>query len=160
MSYLVLNFPLFIDKILDQRYYLEGKQGVKDWPLVSAKGAALFEVRLLTEVLLNSSEGVTEIIVDIKYWILVYDTRKLNIMRAKRKWEKKYTNLGYDDPVELKRACEQYLKEKKKLTLNLGEITFIDIYGIKALRELIRQEVELSNCSFYIFTMVETLNGC
>jgi len=65
-----------------------------------------------------------------------------------------------DEAVELKRACEQYLKEKKKLTLNLGEITFIDIYGIKALRELIRQEVKLSNCSFYIFTMVETLNGC
>ena len=98
-----------------QRYYLEGKQGVKHWPLVSSKGAALFEVRLLTEVLLNSSEGVTEIIVDIKYWILVYDTRKLHIMRAKRKWDKKYTNLGYDDPVEA-----ELVEKLKRLFKKIG----------------------------------------
>lgn len=64
-----------------------------------------------------------------------------------------------DEAVELKRVCEQYLKEKKKLTLNLGEIRFIDIYGIEALRELIPRGVKLSDCSFYIFTMVETFNG-
>jgi hypothetical protein len=98
-----------------QRYYLEGKQGVKHWPLVSSKGAALFEVRLLTEVLQNSSEGVTEIIVDIKYWILVYDTRKLRIMRAKRKWDKKYTNLGYDDPVEA-----ELVEKLKRLFKKIG----------------------------------------
>ena len=65
-----------------------------------------------------------------------------------------------DEAVELKRVCKQYLQKKKEITLNLGEIRFIDIYGVEALRELASQKVKLSNCSFYIFTMVETFNAC
>ncbi|MFQ5675721.1 MAG: hypothetical protein ACE5G1_07485 [bacterium] len=56
---------------------------------------------------------------------------------------------------ELKKMCQQYAEEGKRFTVDLANIRFFDIHGIRFLQELISDHVQLINCPFYISKMIK-----
>ena len=52
--------------------------------------------------------------------------------------------------AEVQNACEQYLSNGHRLTLDLADLLFADRDGIALLHELMRRGVSLSNCSPFL----------
>ena len=50
----------------------------------------------------------------------------------------------------LEEECRKMLEEKKKLTLEMAEVTYINQPGVDLLRRLTAENVELVNCSSLI----------
>jgi ABC-type transporter Mla MlaB component len=51
---------------------------------------------------------------------------------------------------ELRKQSEQALSEAKTLTLDLGQVLFVDARGAALLRELATRQVERVNCSTFL----------
>ena len=51
---------------------------------------------------------------------------------------------------ELRRQSEQALSEAKTLTLDLGQVLFVDARGAALLQELANRQVEHVNCSTFL----------
>ena len=51
---------------------------------------------------------------------------------------------------ELRKQSEQALSEAKTLTLDLGQVLFVDARGAALLRELATRQVEHVNCSTFL----------
>ncbi len=65
-----------------------------------------------------------------------------------------------EDVTELRKACEQYLKAGKEIKIDLVYLRFVDIHGIRALKELSCRGVLLNNSSLYISNLIEAFNDC
>ncbi len=50
----------------------------------------------------------------------------------------------------LEEECRKLLQEKKTLTLEMAEVTYVNQPGLDLLRRLAAQNVELANCSSVI----------
>ena len=51
---------------------------------------------------------------------------------------------------EVRRSCEKFLGVGRILTLDMGEVSFVDRDGLNLLRELIDRQVRLVNCSPFL----------
>ena len=51
---------------------------------------------------------------------------------------------------EARRVIEEFLREKRRMTLDMTELLFADRAGIVLLQELNRRQVELINCSPFL----------
>jgi anti-anti-sigma regulatory factor len=51
---------------------------------------------------------------------------------------------------ELERECERHLNKHRKLILDVSGITFVDDQGIKMLRTVVGDRVELIRCSLFL----------
>jgi ABC-type transporter Mla MlaB component len=61
--------------------------------------------------------------------------------------------------VEVQKVCEQCLASGRKLTLDLGDVLFVDRSGVALLQSLMRRQVTLANCSpFLTEQLKETLS--
>jgi len=52
--------------------------------------------------------------------------------------------------AELKRSCDAWLAKGCRLTLDLGEVSFVGREGIVLLRELVSREATLVNCPLFL----------
>ena len=59
--------------------------------------------------------------------------------------------------AEMRRACEQVLSEGRRLTLDLGEVSFVEREAVQVLRELMCREVQLINCSPFISEQLKNI---
>ena len=57
---------------------------------------------------------------------------------------------------ELRRSCEPVLATGARLTLDLGDVSFVDADGVALIRSLRQRQVALSNCSPFV---AEQLKG-
>lgn len=57
---------------------------------------------------------------------------------------------------ELRRSCDPVLATGARLTLDLGEVSFVDREGVELFRSLRQRQVALSNCSPFV---AEQLKG-
>ena len=51
---------------------------------------------------------------------------------------------------ELRRSCEPVLTTGARLTLDLGEVSFVDREGVQLFRSLRKRQVALLNCSPFV----------
>jgi len=56
---------------------------------------------------------------------------------------------------ELRRSCDRVLLERKRLTLDLSGVSFVDHDGVRLLRSLKHKDVELRNCSPFVTLRIE-----
>ena len=54
----------------------------------------------------------------------------------------------------LEEECRQMLKEKKNLSLEMAEVTYVNQRGVDLLRSLTAENVELVNCSSLIANLL------
>ena len=59
---------------------------------------------------------------------------------------------------ELRRASEEALARGISLTVDLGDVSFIDAEGVSLLRELKHREVVLTNCSPFVAERLKELD--
>ena len=52
--------------------------------------------------------------------------------------------------AELMNTCERFLCDDKQVTLDLYNVRFVDLSGIKVLIDLLAREVQVDNCSTYL----------
>ena len=57
---------------------------------------------------------------------------------------------------EVKKACEPFLGNDDRLTLDLADVSIVDREGIALLRELKRAEVRMVNCSPFLNEQLKT----
>jgi anti-anti-sigma regulatory factor len=56
---------------------------------------------------------------------------------------------------ELKKECNKYLDKRSKQILDLSGVTFIDDQGIKMLKAMVGDQVELIRCSLFLSGLLE-----
>jgi ABC-type transporter Mla MlaB component len=52
--------------------------------------------------------------------------------------------------VELRTFCERFLGKGYRLTLDLGDVSFVDRDGVAALRDLVSRKATLINCPLFL----------
>jgi ABC-type transporter Mla MlaB component len=52
--------------------------------------------------------------------------------------------------IEVQKLCEQRLAAGRQLTLDLADVLFVDRSGVALLRDLMRRQVALVNCSPFL----------
>lgn len=57
--------------------------------------------------------------------------------------------------LEVRRAAEQVLATKKRLTLDFAEVAFVDRDGISLLQELLQRKVQLINGSPFLLEQLK-----
>jgi len=57
---------------------------------------------------------------------------------------------------EVRRSCERLLAEGRVLTLDLGDVSFLDTDGVRLLRALARRRVRLIHCSAFIAELLRS----
>jgi len=60
---------------------------------------------------------------------------------------------------ELKKECKKYMDKRSKLSLDLFGVTFIDDQGIKMLRAMVGDQVDLIRCSLFLSELLENGDG-
>lgn len=56
--------------------------------------------------------------------------------------------------AELRRSCEHVLRRNGRLTLDLGNLSFVDGDGVALVRSLAARDVTLLNCSAFVATQL------
>jgi ABC-type transporter Mla MlaB component len=52
--------------------------------------------------------------------------------------------------TEVKKACERFVGKGYRLTLDLGDVEYVDRDGVALLGELMKHQVRLVNCSSFL----------
>jgi anti-anti-sigma regulatory factor len=56
---------------------------------------------------------------------------------------------------ELERLCEQALAEGSRLTLDLSQVSFLDVQGVSLIRELAARQAQIQNCSPFVAELLK-----
>lgn len=56
---------------------------------------------------------------------------------------------------ELQRVCDECLRENKKITLDLSNVSFLDVHGIEILKQLMTRNVVVRNYSMFLKQLMD-----
>jgi ABC-type transporter Mla MlaB component len=56
---------------------------------------------------------------------------------------------------EVQRVCDRHLARGQHLTLDMGEVRFVDTEGVVLIQNLKEQGVEVANCSRFVAKQLE-----
>jgi hypothetical protein len=61
---------------------------------------------------------------------------------------------------ELRRSCERYLATGATLTLDLGDVAFVERDGVRLLQNLVDGGVAVVNCPAFVCEQLKALSRC